>query len=66
MHFSEDIFFWSAFTFWFVTVNIFLTLIFTGVVIVGGISDLRFLFKSLREESVDETDDGRVISDKKD
>jgi len=33
------------------------------VVIVGGLFDLRFLFKALKEEVVDETDDGRVISD---
>ena len=65
MQFSEDIYFWSSFTFWFVVINVFLTIIFTGVVIVGGISDLKFLFKALREEQVDESDDGRVVSDEK-
>ena len=33
---------------------------FTLVVIVFGFFDLKFLFKALREELVDETDDGRV------
>ena len=65
MQFSEDIYFWSSFTFWFVAVNIFVTLIFTCVIVVGGISDLRFLFNALKEERVDETDDGRVVSDEK-
>ncbi len=65
MQFSEDIYFWSSFTFWFVVINVFLTIIFTGVVIVGGIFDLKFLFKALREEQVDESDDGRVVSDEK-
>ena len=52
--------FWSPFIFWFVAINVFVTLVFTVVVIIGGISDLKFLFKSLREADVDETDDGRV------
>lgn len=52
--------FWSPFTFWFVAINVFVTLVFTVVVIIGGIFDLKFLFKSLREAEVDETDDGRV------
>ena len=61
IEFSEGIKFWSAFMFWFVAINIFLTIGFTFIVIVGGIFDLKFLFKSLKEEAVDEADDGRVI-----
>ena len=32
----------------------------TIVITIGGIFDLRFLFKSLRERELDEADDGRV------
>jgi len=63
IQFSEEIGFWSKFVFWYVAVNAVVCVIFTVVVIVGGLFDLRFLFKALKEEVVDETDDGRVISD---
>ena len=63
MQFAESIQLWSSFTFWFVAVNVVVTLIFSFVVVVGGISDLRFLFNALKKEPVDETDDGRVVSD---
>ena len=62
IQFTEEIGFWSKFIFWYTSINIVVTLIFTLVIIFGGISDLRFLFKSLKEEIVDETDDGRVAS----
>lgn len=52
--------FWSPFTFWYVAINVFVTLAFMVVIIIGGIFDLKFLFKSLQETEVDETDDGRV------
>lgn len=61
IEFSENIKFWSAFTFWFVAVNIVVTIGFTVVVIIGGVFDLKFLFKSLKEQTMDESDDGRVI-----
>jgi hypothetical protein len=35
--------------------------IMTVVVTIGGIADLRYLFKSLNEQILDETDDGRVV-----
>lgn len=38
-------------------------LILTVIVTVGGAYDLRYLFKSLKEEVADETDDGRVNPD---
>ena len=60
IEFSQEIGFWSVFTFWFVAVNMLFTIIFTIVVIVGGCGDLRFLMRALKEESVDDTDDGRV------
>ena len=47
VEFSESIKFWSAFTFWFVAINIFITIGFTFVVIIGGIFDLKYLFKAL-------------------
>jgi hypothetical protein len=60
MTFSPDIGLWSPFMFWFIVVNIIATTLFTVVVIIGGFSDLRFLLRALREETPDETDDGRV------
>ncbi len=60
IHFSSEIGFWSPFIFWFVLINAIGCILFTLVVIVGGISDLRFLFRALQEEAIDETDDGRV------
>ena len=59
---SPSLGFWSPLIFWFVAINAVLTGLFTLVVIVGGVFDLHFLFKALNEESVDETDDGRVIA----
>lgn len=61
IEFSEEIGFWSVFTYWYIVINTILTAGFLLVVIVGGLFDLRFLFKALREATVDETDDGRVI-----
>lgn len=60
IHFSEELGVWSPVVFWFVTINTFLTLGFIGVVVVGGLFDLRFLLAALRNEVVDPTDDGRV------
>jgi hypothetical protein len=54
--------FWSPVIYWFVFVNAILCALFTLVVIVGGVFDLRFLFRALNEELLDETDDGRVIA----
>ena len=62
IEFSQEIGFWSKFIFWFVSINVVVTILFTLVIIVGGCFDLKFLFKALKEEVVDETDDGRVIA----
>ena len=62
IEFSEEIGFWSKFTFWYVLINAILTVLFTLVIIVGGFFDLKFLFNSLKYEVVDEADDGRVES----
>lgn len=43
-----------------VVFSVFFTIM-TVVVTVGGIKDLKFLFKTLKEQSIDETDDGRVV-----
>lgn len=59
--FSPEIGFWSAFVFWFAVANTVATTLFTIVVIIGGAFDLRYLFRALESERVDETDDGRVI-----
>lgn len=60
IQFTESIGFWSKFVFWFCAINIVVTIIFSIVVIIGGFFDLKFLFKALKEDAVDETDDGRV------
>jgi len=46
--------------YWFVAVNVLLCAGFTVPVIIGGLFDLRFLFKALDQEIVDAHDDGRV------
>ena len=61
IEFSEEIGFWSKFTFWYAFINAIVCACFTLVVIVGGIFDLKFLFAALKSEEVDETDDGRVV-----
>ncbi len=66
MHFSPELGFWSPFIFWFCLVNAIISILFTLVVVVGGIYDLKFLFRALREENIDETDDGRVSTSKTD
>lgn len=33
----------------------------TVIVTIGGVFDLKYFFKSLDEEILDETDDGRVV-----
>ena len=58
IHFSQDIGFWSKFVFWYVALNALGTLIFLMVVVVGGIVDLKFLFRSLRETAAQEADIG--------
>ena len=62
IEFSEEIGFWSKFTFWYVLTNAIITVLFTSVIIVGGIFDLKFLLNSLKLEVADDTDDGRVES----
>ncbi len=61
IQFSDSVGFWSSFIFWYVFVNAIITVCFTLVIIVGGLVDLKYLLKQLRENtSIDETDDGRV------
>lgn len=51
---------WSPFIFWYVAVNAILCVIFTIVVAIGGVFDLRYLLRALREAPIDEADDGRI------
>lgn len=51
----------SGIIYWFVVINALACLVFTLVVIVGGILDLKFLLSSLLTEEIDVLDDGRVI-----
>lgn len=62
IHFSPELGWWSPAVFWYALINVIACLIFTVVVIIGGAGDLRYLFKSMREERIDDTDDGRVDS----
>ena len=66
IEFSQEVGFWSKFVFWFVWINVATTIGVTFVVIFGGLFDLKFLFRALKEEVVDETDDGRVVAAKPD
>jgi len=61
IEFDPEMGIWSPLVYWYVAVNAILCAAFSVVVVVGGIFDLRYLFRALREEIVDETDDGRVI-----
>lgn len=60
MQFDPALGFWSPFIFWYCVSNAIISIAFTFVVIAGGFSDLKFLLRALKEETVDETDDGRV------
>lgn len=60
--FSDQLWLWSASTFWMVVISVVLTLGFTVAVFIGGLSDLRFLLSALDEEQIDRTDDGRVVA----
>ena len=61
IEFSQECGFWSMFVFWFVALNLCITLLLTVATIVGGLFDLKFLFKAMKEEVADESDDGRVV-----
>lgn len=63
IEFSQEFPFWSRFAFWYALANGVATAGFLVLVIVGGIFDLRYLFRALKEEQVDERDDGRVTHD---
>jgi hypothetical protein len=61
MQFSPELGFWSPFIFWYCAINAIASVLFTLVVIVGGFYDLKYLFRALKEETIDETDDGRAL-----
>ena len=52
--------FWMFFSYVLFIISCLIFLVITVVITVGGAYDLKFLFKSLKEEVLDETDDGRV------
>ena len=64
IEFAQELQPMAGIIYWFVVINAVACLAFTLVVIVGGFFDLKFLFTALKEESVDESDDGRVIPHK--
>ena len=51
---------WMFITYFFFIVGILVFLVITVIVTIGGAFDLKFLFRSLKEEVLDEADDGRV------
>ena len=50
---------WAIATYCFVSVSMFAYIIFFIVIMIGGIFDLGYLFRSLKTEIADPTDDGR-------
>ena len=52
--------FWSQFVFYFAVINTVATMLFTVVVVVGGVFDVKFLLHTLKTEAADETDNGMV------
>jgi hypothetical protein len=51
---------WEISSYIYLAAMLLFNIILTIVVSIGGYADLKYLFKSLREEVVDETDDGRI------
>ena len=51
---------WIYFTYAYIGFFITVSIVGTIIVLIGGIFDLKFFLKSLNEDVVDETDDGRV------
>jgi len=51
----------KIFTYWFVAINIVVTLVFDLICIIYGARDLSALLRSLRVAEVDDSDDGRVV-----
>jgi len=56
---------WVMVTYVFVATAIIAFIGFSIVVTIGGIFDLVYMFKELKSEVVDESDDGRVIKEEK-
>lgn len=52
---------WSEITMYYIIVNVFVMLIFTIVVNIGGMLDLLYMFRELANKKTDEFDDGRVL-----
>ena len=53
-------FYWMVFSYILFTLSCLTFIVISVIVTIGGAYDLKFLFKSLKEEVVDETDDGRI------
>lgn len=52
---------WSELTMYYVAGNLVIMFLFTITAAIGGAFDLKYMFRELRQKTVDETDDGRVI-----
>jgi uncharacterized membrane protein len=46
--------------FWYLLISFCLNIVVVIWVTIGGVFDLQYLFKVLKEEKIDDTDDGRV------
>ncbi len=46
--------------FWYLLISFCLNIVVVIWVTIGGVFDLKYLFKVLKEEKIDDTDDGRV------
>jgi uncharacterized ion transporter superfamily protein YfcC len=51
---------WEVSTYIYLFLMIAFNVVLTVIVSIGGFFDLGYLFKALKEEVVDETDDGRI------
>ena len=49
--------------FWYLLISFCINIVVVIWVTIGGCFDLKYLFKVLKEERVDDTDDGRVTED---
>ena len=54
---------WETGSWFFFGVLVIANIIITIVATIGGVFDLRYLFRSLKEEQVDVADDGRVTNE---
>ena len=53
---------WAIVTYWYTVISLIIYVAFTIIISVGGFFDLRFLFRELDSQVLDEKDDGRAVA----